>query len=84
MATTLYDENIGGPNGNTHIALGGSYHDCYDGNPAKIAKTQWAELGFNDSAVHQDFISTAPRTVTAYLKNGKEKMIYKNGMFALD
>lgn len=83
MATTLYDENIGGPNGNTHIALGSSYHDCYDGDPAKPTKARWAELGFNDSAVHQDFISTAPRTVTAYLKNGKEKMIYRNGMFTL-
>ena len=84
MATTLYDENIGGPNGNTHIALWSSFHDCYDGNPAKVVKAHWAELGFNDSAVHQDFISMSPRTVTAYLKNGKEKVIYKDGMFALD
>jgi aminopeptidase len=83
MAETLYDENIGGPNGNTHLALGASYHDCYDGNPAKPTKAQWAKLGFNDSAVHQDFISTAPRTVTAYLKDGKEKVIYKNGMFVI-
>jgi aminopeptidase len=81
MATTLYDENIGGPNGNTHLAVGSSYHDCYDGDPAKPTKVQWAALGFNSSAVHQDFISTTPRTVTAYLTNGKEKVIYKNGMF---
>jgi aminopeptidase len=84
MATTLYDENIGGPNGNSHIALGSSFHDCYDGNPAKVAKARWAALGFNDSAVHQDFISTAPKAVTAYLKNGKEKVIYRDGMFLLD
>jgi aminopeptidase len=84
MATTLYDENIGGQNGNTHVALGSSYHDCYDGDPSKPTKAQWAELGFNDSAIHQDFISTAPRTVTAYLRNGKEKLIYKNGIFTLD
>jgi aminopeptidase len=84
MATTLYDENIGGADGNTHIALGSSYHDCYDGNPAKPTKAQWAKLGFNSCAVHQDFISTAPRTVTAYLTNGKGKVIYKNGMFTLD
>ncbi len=83
MATTLYDENIGGPNGNTHLAIGSSYHDCYDGDPSKPTKAQWAKLGFNNSAVHQDFISTAPRTVTAYLQNGKEKVIYKNGMFTI-
>ena len=83
MATTLYDENIGGPNGNTHLALGASYHDCYDGNPARPTKAQWAKLGFNDSAIHQDFISTAPRTVTAHLKGSKEKVIYKNGMFVV-
>jgi aminopeptidase len=84
MATTLYDENIGGPNGNTHIALGSSYHDCYRGDPSKPTKNQWAKLGFNDSSVHQDFISTAPRTVTAYLKNGKDKVMYEEGKFVLD
>ncbi len=83
MAETLFDENIGGPNGNTHLAIGSSYHDCYRGNPAKLGKRDWSRLGFNDSAVHQDMISTAPRTVTAYLKNGKTKVIYKNGMFAI-
>ena len=84
MATTLFDENIGGPNGNTHIALGSSYHECFAGDPAKMAKVQWAKLGFNDSAVHQDFISTAPRTVTATLRDGKEKVIYREGKFAMD
>ena len=81
MAETLFDENIGGPNGNTHLAIGSSYHDCYNGNPAKLKKKDWAKLGFNDSAVHQDMISTRPRTVTAHLKNGKTKVIYKDGMF---
>ena len=83
MAETLFDENIGGPNGNTHLAIGSSYHDCYRGNPAKLKKSDWAKLGFNDSAVHQDMISTAPRTVTAHLKNGKMKVIYKDGMFTI-
>jgi len=83
MATTLYDENIGGPNGNTHIALGSSFHDCYRGDPSKVTKATWAKLGFNASSVHQDFISTAPRTVTALLKNGKERVIYRDGMFTL-
>ena len=34
MADTLYDENVGGPFGNTHIALGDAYKDTYDGDPA--------------------------------------------------
>jgi aminopeptidase len=83
MADTLFDENIGGPNGNTHLAIGSSYHDCYRGNPAKLKKKDWAKLGFNDSTVHQDMISTNPRTVTAHLKNGRTKVIYRNGMFTL-
>ncbi|HEY9586348.1 MAG TPA: aminopeptidase [Candidatus Paceibacterota bacterium] len=83
MAETLYDENIGGPNGNTHIALGKAYNECYKGNPEKVSKKEWARLGYNSSSVHTDIISTTPRTVTAYLKNGKSKVIYKNGMFVL-
>lgn len=84
MAETLFDENMGGPNGNTHIALGKSYHDCYEGDPTKVSKKQWQKLGFNTSSVHTDMISTTPRIVTAYLKNGKSKVIYKKGQFMLD
>ncbi len=83
MAETLFDENIGGEQGNTHIALGMSYHDCYAGNPATVKPAQWSKLGYNDSAVHTDIISTARRTVTAYLKDGREKVIYDNGEFKL-
>jgi aminopeptidase len=83
MAETLYDENVGGKEGNTHIALGNAYHDCYAGNPANVSKKEWSRLGYNDSAVHSDIVSTAPRTVTAYLKNGNEKIIYKNGNFTV-
>lgn len=83
MGETLYDENVGGPYGNTHLALGDSYHDCYDGDPSKVSKKEWEKLGYNDSSVHTDIISTAPRTVTAYLPNGKTKVIYKNGQFTL-
>lgn len=83
MAETLYDENIGGPHGNTHLAIGSSYHMCYDGDPAKIKKAGWKKLGFNDSPVHQDFISTVPRTVTAYLSNSRTRVIYRNGEFVL-
>jgi len=31
MAETLFDENMGGPYGNTHIAIGMAYQDCYRG-----------------------------------------------------
>ena len=84
MAETLFDENVGGKNGNTHIALGNSYHDCYDGDPSKVSKSKWTRLGFNNSSVHTDIVSTAPRVVTAYLKNGSKKVIYKGGQFMLD
>jgi len=83
MATTLYDENIGGDFGNTHVALGSSYHECYEADPSKCKKSDWEKLGFNNSAVHQDMISTTDRTVTAYLKNGKKKVIYKDGRFTI-
>ena len=83
MAETLFDENVGGPQGNTHIALGKSYHDCYAGDPGKVTKAQWKSLGFNDSAVHTDIVSTTKRTVTAVLKNGSKKIIYDNGEFVI-
>ncbi len=81
MAETLYDENIGGANGNTHIALGNSYLDTFAGNAAKLSKKNKERLGFNSSSVHTDVISTAPRTITAHWKNKKPKIIYKDGQF---
>lgn len=83
MAETLYDENMGGPQGNTHLAVGMSYKDTFSGNLKKLTKSQAAKLGFNDSSVHTDMISTTKRTVTAYLKDGSEKVIYDNGEFVL-
>ncbi len=83
MAETLFDENIGGDQGNFHIALGAAYHDCHDGNIAKVKAADWKKLGFNDSSVHTDIISTAPRVVTATLWNGKQKVIYRNGQYTV-
>ncbi len=83
MAHTLFDENVGGAHGNTHIALGMAYKEAYTGDIKKVTPKKWKELGFNDSTVHTDIISTAPRTVTATLKNDTKKVIYKNGMFTL-
>ena len=83
MAETLYDENIGGPQGNVHIALGASYPDTFAGNVRMLTARKKTRLGFNDSSVHTDIISTMRRTVTAHLKNGATKVIYTNGTFVL-
>lgn len=83
MGETLFDENMGGAYGNTHLALGMSYHDTYAGDPSKVSKEEWAQMGFNDSSIHTDIISTTDRTVTATLKNGEKKVIYKDGKFTV-
>jgi len=83
MAETLYDENVGGPFGNTHIALGRSYHDCYAGDPGSVAQSEWERLGFNESSVHTDIVSTTDRSVTATLRDGSERVIYAGGEFQL-
>lgn len=81
MANTLYDENHGGKFGNTHIALGNSYHDTFDGDPQDVTDEKWKELGFNESIDHVDIIATTKREVTVILDNGKEKKIYQDGEF---
>jgi len=83
MAETLFDENTGGKYGNTHIALGQAYKDSYPGDPSKITKEQWDEMGYNESVVHTDIISTENREVTAYLEDGIELLIYKDGKFVI-
>lgn len=83
MAETLFDENMGGKYGNTHIALGSAYKDSYPGDPSKISKKQWNKMGYNDSVVHTDIISTENRTVTAWLPNGKTLVIYRDGKFTI-
>lgn len=83
MANTLYDENFGGDYGNTHIAIGKSYHDTYNGDFKNLGKTQWKDLGFNESHEHCDIIATTERRVTATLKNGGKKVIYENGEFRI-
>ncbi|MFM2340011.1 MAG: hypothetical protein RLZZ360_647 [Candidatus Parcubacteria bacterium] len=82
MADTLYDENVGGKYGNTHVALGSAYRECLLGVAPKSDK-DWDKLGYNDSVVHHDIVSTTDRTVTATLENGKTKVIYKNGQFTI-
>jgi aminopeptidase len=85
MATTLYDENMGGTFGNTHIALGNAYKDTYPGDFSSISEDQWAAMGYNSCPkVHTDIISTSNRTVTATLRDGSQRLIYRDGQFVLD
>ena len=85
MANTLFDENMGGPYGNTHLAIGFAIPQAYDGDSAALSPDDWQALGFNtQSAVHQDIVSTTDRTVTATLKDGSERVIYADGRFQVD
>ena len=81
MADTLFDENYGGKYGNSHIAVGASYSDTFDGNPAKLDKKMKEKLGYNDSSLHWDIVNTEDKTVTATCENGKKVVIYESGEF---
>ena len=81
MANTLFDENYGGRYGNCHIALGSAYANTYSGNPANLTQKRKKDLGFNDSALHWDFVNTEKKRVTAHLTSGKVVTIYENGKF---
>jgi aminopeptidase len=83
MADSLYDENFGGKFGNTHLAVGKSYHDTYDGDASRVSEKTFEKLGFNTSPEHTDIIATSDRTVMAYLKGGGERVIYKKGKFVV-
>lgn len=37
MGETLYDENVGGEYGNTHLALGSAYKDSYIGDESAVS-----------------------------------------------
>jgi len=84
MADTRADENVGGPFGNTHLALGRAIHACYRGDPGPVSAEEWDALGFNDCATHTDIVSTTDRTVTAVLRDGSEQTIYASGQFTLE
>lgn len=84
MANTLFDENMGGPYGNTHLALGLGLRHCYDGDRASVSEDEWQRLGFNKSVVHTDIVSTTDRTVTAVMHDGSSRVIYADGRFQND
>lgn len=83
MADTLFDENMGGPFGNTHLAVGKAYKDSFDGDQSKPSKEEWEAMGFNESPEHTDIVSTTDRTVTAELPGGGTTVIFKDGQFTL-
>lgn len=82
MADTLFDENFGGKHGNCHLAVGMSYSDTFNGNPANLTSQKKKELGFNDSALHWDLVNTEDKRVTATTNNGKKVTVYEKGMFS--
>jgi aminopeptidase len=82
MANTLFDENYGGKHGNCHVALGSSYANTFDGDPGKLTAAKKEKLGFNDSALHWDFVNTEKKRVVAHLTTGKKTTLYENGKFA--
>ncbi len=83
MGETLFDENVGGTWGNTHLALGSAYKDSYPGDPAEVTDIGWKEMGYNESVIHTDIVATSRRTVTATLESGEKKVIYKDGKFVI-
>ncbi len=82
MANTLFDENFGGAYGNCHIALGSSYSNTYAGDPRRLTATLKDKFGFNNSALHWDFINTEKKRVTATLADGSRVVVYENGEFS--
>lgn len=83
MAHTLYDENFGGTQGNCHIALGASYAEAYARGAKNLTPALREELGFNDSALHWDLVNIESKQVSARLRAGSDKIIYKDGCFVL-
>ena len=85
MAETLFDENVGGPFGNTHIAVGKAIQQCYDGDPDAAVGRRLGAAGLQRRrVVHTDIVSTTDREVTAVLRDGSRRTIYASGRFELD
>lgn len=82
MSHILYDENVGGEYGNSHIALGNGFPNAYCGK-AELTPELRKEIGINNSSLHWDVISTESKRVTAFLKDGSEVVIYENGSFII-
>lgn len=84
MWETLYDENMWGEFGNTHIAIGRAYDDTYKGDITNMTEKELEDLWFNKSTEHTDIVSTTNRIVTATLGDDSKIVIYKDGQFQFD
>lgn len=77
--STLFDENA-----SCHFALGKAYAEAIVGGE-NMTKEERAELGFNDSMIHLDFMVGGPElNVIGYSDDGKAVPILKNGEWAVN
>ena len=54
--------------------------DTFTVDMSTVTEEAWAVMGYNSCPkVHTDIISTSDRTVTATLRNGTERVIYRDG-----
>lgn len=83
MGETLYDENVWGPEGNTHIAIWAAFNETFTCDASILSEKELDALWFNQSVEHTDIISTKRRKVTATLADGTQKVIYENGQFTI-
>ena len=84
MAETLFDENVGWEYGNTHVALGLWFDECYAWDKSKLDDPEYKKsIWLNYSAEHVDVISTAKRKVIWTLSNWDEILIYEDGKFMI-
>ncbi len=73
---TLFDENAA-----CHLAIGKAYPVCLK-NGENMSKSDLAQLGVNDSFVHEDFmIGTFDLAVTGITLAGESVAIFKQGNF---
>jgi aminopeptidase len=65
------------------LAIGRSYEDTSTVDLSPLTEEERKQRWFNQSAEHIDIISTTDRTVTAFLADGSQKVIYADGKFQI-
>jgi len=81
LAITLIDENLGGENGNFHLALGKSFPTAYKSETNSVTDSDLYTHGFNASNYHIDLITTRPLTVLVDLHHQEKRKLYSEGCF---
>jgi len=77
FCNTLFDENA-----SCHLALGRGFSNCLK-NYEDMSFEECRDAGINDSIIHVDFmIGCADMNITAILRDGTEKEIFKDGNWA--